>query len=128
MINLRPHHGLCIQHFVGKGYSETFIQEMAKVIAQLNQDEQVQVKLTSSADVICKACPHNDNGVCRSGQKVIDYDKHCLSLCELNEGDVLYWKDYKDLIYKKIICGNLSPVCVDCGWFDICNSFSHNNT
>lgn len=125
MIKLRPHHGLCIQHFVGKGYSEEFVVEMTNVIQQLEQNELVQIQLTSSADVICKACPHNENGACKSGQKVIDYDNKCLALCELKDGDVLFWSEYKNLIFKSIIaCDKLSLVCVDCQWIDICSSFT----
>lgn len=127
IINLRPHHGLCIQHFIGKGYSKEFVEEMTKIIKKLETQENLKIKLVNFSDVICKACPHNDNGACKSGQKIIEYDNKCLSYCNLHEGDILSWQEYKALVKENILLkNNLSKVCVNCQWIDICKTFRYN--
>lgn len=55
--NIRAHHGLCISFFEGKGYSENFTANMAKMIALLEVDP--NVKIIDHTDEICKACPHD---------------------------------------------------------------------
>ena len=37
-LHLRPHHLLCLQTFVGRGYSEEFVEHMALVKRQLTAD------------------------------------------------------------------------------------------
>lgn len=124
MINLRPHHGLCIQHFIGKGYSETFVTNMKKTINLLESSEDMKITLTSGVDEICSFCPNNANGTCLSGQKPDCYDKECLRLCHLNYGDVICWKDFKGSIRDNILKVNkLNDVCVDCEWLAICQAF-----
>ena len=59
MIRLRPHHGLCIQHFTGKGYSAAFVANMTHVIAVLRAMPETQIELTADMDVLCACCPHN---------------------------------------------------------------------
>lgn len=34
-VRLRPHHLLCMQTFVGNGYSEAFVENMKQVLARL---------------------------------------------------------------------------------------------
>lgn len=121
IIRLRPHHGLCIQNFIGKGYSERFIDNMQQVIKQL-QETNTKIILSVNCDVICEHCPHNQNGICESGQKVESFDKKCLSLCKLKEGQIISWNDYKSITYENILsCGKLAFVCTNCEWLDICN-------
>lgn len=54
-ISLRAHHGLCLHFFQGKGYSEAFVENMARKKAML--EENPLVRLTDQADEICRACP-----------------------------------------------------------------------
>ena len=49
---LRPHHGLCIQNFRGKGYSENFVREMAKIAAFLEENPKQEITLHTAADSV----------------------------------------------------------------------------
>lgn len=120
-VALRPHHGLCAQFFEGKGYSEGFVENMTAVLETLGGDPSRPVRLCCEADVICACCPHNRQGCCESGQKVLDYDAEVLRLCSLREGDTLSWREYCARVEERVIRpGRLRQVCRDCEWLAIC--------
>jgi len=121
-IVLRPHHGLCLQHFEGKGYSRNFVENMGAVLTQLTENPALMVQLRCSTDVLCSCCPHNQNSRCESGQKVAQYDSTCLALCGLQEGDILPWGKFRQLVQKNILQrGRLCEVCRNCEWLTICS-------
>lgn len=119
---LRPHHGLCIQNFRGKGYSENFVREMAKIAAFLEENPKQEITLHTAADSVCRACPHKtEKNGCDSGQKVLRYDENCLSLLNLCPGDTLPWEEYRDLLRKAVILPRrYREVCAGCQWIEIC--------
>lgn len=121
-IKIRPHHGLCAEFFVGKGYSGEFTENMAatlKVLAENNP----QIVPKADTDLICGHCPNNKENCCTSGEKVLRYDKKVLELCGIAEGTVLFWEDYRRLLREKIIsAGKMKVVCGDCQWAEICGN------
>lgn len=119
-ITLRPHHILCIAHFVGRGYDAPFTANMTRVIDYLHK-ENPPVKLVLGADIICSACPHNHAGICTHTKKVALYDTRCLSLCGLSADDTLDWRQLQDTARRSILdAGLLCRVCDGCGWFELC--------
>lgn len=124
LIRLRPHHGLCIGQFVGKGYSEEFVRNMAGLIEKLEQHPQELIELCCCADDVCKCCPHRQETGCTSGQKVERYDAACLSLCGFQEGRQISWKTFRERVIERIIRpGRLKEVCADCEWLSLCLGF-----
>lgn len=120
-IRLRPHHGLCIQHYVGHGYNDQFTENMSRIIESLKNNPAQDIVLCSTTDVLCDFCPNNQNGVCESEEKVAKYDKACLSLCGFYDGQQLSWDLFKKTIAKTIIEGsNLRNICKDCSWLPLC--------
>ncbi len=121
MINLRPHHGMCIGQFMGKGYSEEFVANMYKVIEELDSKPDEGIRLVCSVDVICSSCPHNEEGNCRSGQKVAEYDSMALKLCGLSDNDIVTWREFKKLVKVHILeQEKLNQVCHNCSWLSLC--------
>ncbi|MBR2283746.1 MAG: DUF1284 domain-containing protein [Ruminococcus sp.] len=117
---LRPHHILCIGFFRGMGYSPEFTANMERITEMLRSGE-TQIRLTLSGDVLCGSCPHSSGNSC--GTKAGRYDRTVLSLCGLDEGDILQWRQLREIAERNIIgCGRLSEVCGDCQWFGICGS------
>ncbi len=113
---LRPHHGVCIYFFVGKGYSEDFTANMTEVVGVLKR-ENPELALTVGEDVICRCCPHNIEHRCESFDKVTRYDNGVLKLCGLNDGDKIHWNDFSSMVYDKIIsAGQMESVCGGCNW------------
>jgi uncharacterized protein len=127
---LRPHHGLCIAFFEGKGYSPEFVRNFEKVICALK--DKTGIKLSNGEDVVCVACPNNQLGQCAC-EKVTRYDNAVLAACDLHDGQVIDWMTLRDLIHKRIIARErLFTVCGDCEWRKICQSkadtFNHYDT
>lgn len=120
MIELRPHHGLCIGQFIGKGYSKDFVENMKHVISKLESDNPY-IKFVCHTDIICSRCPHNHNETCHSGQKVLDYDEACLRLCGFYENQEMKWFDFKDKMKEMVLKKDrLNEVCINCSWIDLC--------
>lgn len=121
-IKIRPHHGLCAEFFVGKGYSGEFTENMAATLKALAENNP-QIVPKADTDLICGHCPNNAGNFCKSGKKVLRYDKRVLELCGIAEGTVLFWEEYRRLLREKIIgAGRLEEVCGDCQWYEICGA------
>ncbi len=59
--DLRPHHGMCIAFFKGKGYSVEFTAHMKDVIKELENNPLVCLKVNT--DELCSKCPCNIQGI-----------------------------------------------------------------
>lgn len=118
---LRPHHGMCIAFFRGKGYDEAFTENMASIIDMLKREDP-HIMLTISEDIICGKCPHNKEHLCDSRDKVGCYDSSVLALCGLTEGDTLRYSEFEKLVRDNILsAGKRSEICGDCCWNSICH-------
>lgn len=123
MILLRPHHGLCIHHFEGKGYSPSFINTMSNLISKLESDPEQIIQVVCNCDDICSTCPNNNYTICNTNAKVLSYDYRCLTLCNLQENEQLSWLDFKRKLHKHVLKPQkLSKVCLDCEWLSLCLS------
>jgi hypothetical protein len=119
VIKLRPHHGMCLYFFEGKGYSEEFTAHMQRVKKFLTGDPKVH--LTIQTDSICMACPNNTDGICQSAAQVEKYDRAVLSCCGLEEGQELSFFSFSELVKEKIFDkGKREEICGGCEWSDIC--------
>lgn len=91
-------------------------------ITEILDKSNPKVTVVQSCDIICRACPDNANGACRSEQKVTDFDRRCLEICGLKADDRLSWNELKERAFEKIIAANrLGEVCADCEWSQICS-------
>ena len=83
MICLRPHHGMCLAYFEGKGYSDGFTVNMQKMLEFFEKG--ADIELTVSGDEICKECPNLKEGSCVSAGLVEAYDRKVLEAWGLSE-------------------------------------------
>lgn len=112
---LRPHHGLCLGFFEGRGYSDSFSRHMAAVLNGLQKDTVVRLK--EGADDVCAGCPNLDTG-CPGAAR---YDESVLAFCRLQAGQELTWEALQKTVAEKIIrAGKLEEVCGNCQWNGIC--------
>ena len=75
---LRPHHGMCLQFFEGKGYSSSFTKNMAYILDHLEREDP-DICLVVGPDRICSACPHQKDGLCDAEEKTENYDRSVLA-------------------------------------------------
>jgi hypothetical protein len=76
LATLRPHHALCALFFEGKGYSQTFVDNMTTFLADSSQ----MLQITAGCDTLCMACPNNFNGLCSDAAKVSLFDQRTVNL------------------------------------------------
>ncbi|MDE6832983.1 MAG: DUF1284 domain-containing protein [Ruminococcus sp.] len=109
---IRPHHALCINFFIGKGYSNDFTENMNHVIENLHNNPLTEI--TIGKDMICSKCPCTD---CQ--EKAVSYDRKVIDFCGISGN--MSWNDLKKVVHEKIIStGKLHEICGDCQWFYIC--------
>ena len=61
---IRAHHLLCMLGFRGLGYSKEFVRNMTRIVRCIRDIPEAAIKLIETCDVICRACPHREDGVC----------------------------------------------------------------
>ncbi len=121
MVKIRPHHALCAQFFVGKGYSEAFVQHMTRVLTDLKR-EGAFVILTDACDELCAGCPNRRDAVCETDTKVRAIDRRTIEAMGLTFGDTVAWHELCAIAKQKIIMpGKLREVCRDCEWIELCD-------
>lgn len=120
LYQIRPHHGLCLCFFRGKGYSSEFVENMTRLKAAL--EENPRIRLTGNADDICAECPNNLAGCCRTAEKVARYDREVLRRCGLSDGDVIPFRELEARVRQMILLsGQREEVCGDCQWNELCH-------
>ena len=120
MVCLRPHHGMCLAYFEGKGYSDDFTENMQKMLEFLEKD--AMVELTVAGDKICSVCPNLEAGICVSAELVKNYDNKVLKLCGLKAGEQISFRKFVDCVQEKILgSGKREEICGGCQWNEICS-------
>ncbi len=118
--NFRPHHGLCIHFFRGKGYSDQFVENMTNIVKKLEENPTIQ--LIRGADDLCGSCPNLlEKSICNSQEKVRRFDESVLKYCELAYHSTLSWEEFSALVKGNILDPGLrQEVCGSCQWSEIC--------
>lgn len=132
-ISLRPHHGMCLAFFEGKGYSEGFTAHMGRILSLLEGipaecdtasggDALSRfIRLTVAVDSICAACPNNRDGACDSAERVKLFDEAVLARCGLQEGQTMPFAEFAQKVQNQIIAsGDRGQICGGCQWEWIC--------
>jgi DNA helicase-2/ATP-dependent DNA helicase PcrA len=118
-IAIRPHHGMCLAFYQGKGYSEGFTGHMYEMKARFETNP--LVKLVVCTDEICVACPNDEDGTCKSAAKVASYDRAVLLHCGLKEGQELHYREFAQLVQDRIFAKGLrTAICGNCQWDALC--------
>ncbi|MCD8346572.1 MAG: DUF1284 domain-containing protein [Lachnospiraceae bacterium] len=126
-IPLRPHHGMCLAYFEGKGYSEGFTAHMQRMLNLLTEGDEsgvsstVRIRLVTHTDAICAACPNNENGICQSADKVFRFDQGVLECCGFKDGQSMTFGAFVQKIQAQILSpGVRQTICQNCQWEEIC--------
>ena len=121
IIRLRPHHALCLRHYVGKGYDAAFVENMNALHQRLNNGERQMVQIILHRDSLCAACPHDVDYACETEDKVQLLDAAVADACGLRSGQWLSWQELCRLIDERMMPGGSMPeICRICEWYDTC--------
>lgn len=119
-MKLRPHHLLCINNYVGKGYSEDFTANMDKTVAGLKNG--CEFTLVNGPDDLCAHCPFC-GGECKTKEKTDRYDKTVTDVLGLEYGKTYKYAGSVEKANREIIkSGKFDAVCPDCEWFSLCKN------
>ncbi|MEJ8737996.1 DUF1284 domain-containing protein [Erysipelotrichaceae bacterium HCN-30851] len=122
-MKLRPHHILCIQKFIGKGYNEDFTLHMNAIVSKLIDNPKVQITITHGCDDICERCPNNINELCTSFDKVARLDTSVLMICNFDYGQTVSWIKLANKARRCIFETNrFNNICHECEWNEICRN------
>ena len=129
IIKIRAHHLLCMQGFVGYGYSQEFIDNMKGFIENIKTEPRLEVEIIEGSDIICSCCPHNDRGMCQketdSDEKVKSIDRRVLEKGGLRKGAIIKAEDIFYVVNKKFKgVSDTEGICSNCGWQKKCIWFS----
>ena len=116
-LHLRPHHLLCLQTFVGRGYSEEFVEHMTLVKRQLTANPLTPITLVSGADDLCAHCPNCVDGQCTSEKPAL-FDRLVSDKLEQNPPSTLIGIPNNLRITEDI----LAACCPGCEWRGLCSS------
>ena len=121
-VRLRGHNLLCIQGFVGKGYSPEFVANMTQVIESLRAETAVSVH--AAPDVLCAACPNLVESGCAlhgegSEAGIVHQDRDVMRRLGIEEGETLEWGNIVARIAATIEPSDLDAICGSCPWLPL---------
>jgi len=118
-IQLRPHHLLCTQAYVGRGYNDAFVDNMNNITNHLRNNDSANIEIVSGCDDICSQCPKRvGEDTCESQTKVCTMDEKMLHYFALDKKQYIY-HDVCAYIKANITSDVLDDICVDCSWYKI---------
>lgn len=129
-ICLRPHHLLCLQTFVGHGYSPDFTKHMTYIKSLLTADPNTAITLVAGPDDLCGHCPNCVDGSCTSPKPAV-FDHlvgQKLNTTEDTENEAPKHTDASDSLLTlhgipSILHMSeqlLAECCPDCEWKELC--------
>ncbi|MEC8026004.1 MAG: DUF1284 domain-containing protein [Myxococcota bacterium] len=116
---VRAHTAICMQGFVGRGYSPAFVEKFSEILTEVQSG--VEFKLTARPDDICRACPHGQASECTLHSRnnephIVEQDLRVLNALGYSDGDTTNWSSLVQRIGQSIIPDDLDTICGDCPW------------
>lgn len=118
-MRLRPHHLLCTQSYSGKGYNDTFVDNMNLLTARLRSEKSTPIELVFSTDDLCACCPHMlGTDLCEFNENVKRYDAKVIEYFHLKEKTYIY-QDITRKIREGMTPEMLEDICGGCSWYHV---------
>lgn len=121
MIKFRPHHFLCALGFQGKGYSDAFVENFARIIGHLKApggDDHI-IQVVEETDSVCEPCPERRGTLCSEQGKIKRLDEAHGRVLDLKGGDKLSWGEAKMKIASNMDVETFEHICHECSWKDL---------
>lgn len=129
MFRIRGHTLLCLQGFRGKGYSESFVDNMKEIHDTLFREPGLrgpgsEVEVVVGPDDICAACPYLKesgcrlNGIDKEGE-MERRDNFVIKLLGINPLTAYRWEDILVRISERLTTDILKVICRRCEWYPL---------
>jgi len=121
-VKLRAHSLLCIQGFVGKGYSPEFVRNMTAIVKGLGG--RTEVTVVAEPDSLCAACPNLRRSGCAlhgdgTEKGIVKQDRDVLRRLALSDGQTVTWGEILDRIRASVAPDDLDDICGSCPWLPL---------
>ena len=121
-MKLRAHNLLCIQGFVGKGYSPEFVANMTAIVGGLGGTTEVTV--VAEPDSLCSACPNLKQSGCTlhgegTEKGIVRQDRDVLARLGLSDGETVTWGEILARIRARVRPDDLDDICGTCPWLPL---------
>ena len=136
LMRLRPHHLLCMQTYVGKGYSQKFVENYTSIIDRLNSADNEIILVEGPDDICAPRLCDKDDITCHCYEDSI----RMMDIQALN--DLKTVKGYEDIeigqtlkltenLIKNIRIqykrNTIRTACIGCEWKNLCDSIADKN-
>lgn len=119
MINIRPHHLLCIHGFQGKGYSDGFIKSMTHIVNEIKNNKDIKLNITYNTDDICSNCPNKiEDNLCIGQEKIVSIDQGVIEALRLEER-VYSYAEVVEKINNELTIAKFQEICSTCEWYSL---------
>ena len=127
-ITLRTHHIICMQSFIGKGYSKEFTENFSHILRYLKQNNnQKCIRLVSCCDDICKYCPNRtNNNQCKNELFIKHLDNSYKLICNFSYIKQYSLDEINTIINNNLTINKFNTICNKCQWFGICSKLIKN--
>ena len=119
---LRFHHLLCLPLFEGKGYSDDFSVNMAR-IKERDESSEEKIEFICDFDSICAGCPNKSEKGCLlngdgedSTENIENKDRYIMELLGAESGFTASYKTALKLALEKINGNEFEKICGQCRW------------
>lgn len=121
-MRIRAHNLLCIQGFVGKGYSPEFVANMSRVVESLDDD--APVTIVDRPDALCDACPNLTGDGCAlhgpgTERGIVVQDRDVLRRLGLQADATVAWGEILRRIRTRVAPDDLDAICGTCPWLPL---------
>ncbi len=121
-MKIRAHNLLCIQGFVGKGYSPEFVANMKSIVGGLGG--RTEVTVVAEPDSLCSACPNLKTSGCAlhgegTEKGIVKQDKDVLRRLGLSDGQTVTWGGILERIRAQVAPDDLDDICGACPWLPL---------
>lgn len=127
-LRLRPRHILCANGFSNTeaiapmGYGPMMVANFARVVREQLRapgGEDVRIRVTSTADVICAACPFREGQGCLMQERIDSMDAAHATALGVAPGQVIRWGDCLDRVRRRVEPDDLDTLCKGCPWLPL---------
>ena len=117
---LRPHHGMCLPKFVGKGYGDALTANMQNVHDFLYEFPKTDLIIQEGCDDLCAHCPHRIGKRCDSDHACL-FDERVLDRTGLKYGDCITFEEFITRT-EPLRKDQLAEICGECSWYEFCRT------
>jgi len=132
IIQIRPHHLLCIPRFYGGGYSKEFGENLKKICFDIRKNPNLKIRVLKKCDDLCEKCPYKKDNICKKTPKlnhwILRQDDKVLKKLKLKDNSIHKARDIFNLSIDSVTSQNIKDICKGCVFLKNCIKVGINNS